>query len=276
MTAQWSNNSEYTCVRTDSIESLHKETCRRTSGYCSLVVGNGSTITYGQIGNPGVLRAGDAFDCDLNGNGVYDERFYYVSDYFDTIQSKNQGNVFDSNYGVLVYYSNFKSGVGAVDTGTAYNKDSKMAEGPLALIDQLPTTSEWSNVSLKTTERQILAEYNDTHNSDTAGSVKLPLFSYEGKAARLLTSQEVMLGCGIVKSTKKNGELDGCTFLFEKGDYATSGRATVSAWLETSYISATDAMRANAEQRAVMSTRANTTNKGLKPAIDVQKSKLLY
>ena len=276
MTAQWSDASEYVCVRVDNPASLHRETCNRTNNYCSLVVGNASTITYGQIGNPGVLRAGDAFDCDLNGNGVYDERFYYVSDYFDTVASKNQGNVFDSEYGVLIYYSNFKSGTGAVNTGIAYNSANNVSQGPVTLFNDLPTTSEWSNVSLKTTDRQILTEYDNTHNSDKTGGRDLPLFSYAGKAARLLTAQEVMQGCGIVKLTSKSGELDGCTFLFEKTDYAASGRPTVSVWLETSYTDTKGAMRANSEERRVIPSNSNLTNKGLKPAIDVPKSRLLY
>ena len=42
-----------------------------------------STITYGKLGTQGILSSGDAFDCDVNGDGIYDattERFYYVTD----------------------------------------------------------------------------------------------------------------------------------------------------------------------------------------------------
>ena len=38
--------------------------------------------TYGRLGSGSTLTVGDAFDCDVNGDGTFDstnERFYYVS-----------------------------------------------------------------------------------------------------------------------------------------------------------------------------------------------------
>ena len=60
--------------------TLHTETCSQTSTslYC---IGDGytasgsmktTTITYGNLGTKGTLTSGDAFDCDVNGDGVYD------------------------------------------------------------------------------------------------------------------------------------------------------------------------------------------------------------
>ena len=66
---------------------LHTEKC--LGSYCSGMgyKPNGSmgssTITYGSLGTASVLTSGDAFDCDVNGDGIYDaetERFYYVTD----------------------------------------------------------------------------------------------------------------------------------------------------------------------------------------------------
>ena len=49
-------------------KTLHSETCTSssTTGYCTA---GGTSITYGQLGNTGVLTSGDAFDCDVNGDG---------------------------------------------------------------------------------------------------------------------------------------------------------------------------------------------------------------
>ena len=65
---------------------LHTEECTQTDGsmFCSGAgyTANGSkgtsTITYGNLGTSGTLSSGDAFDCDVNGDGTYDpstERF---------------------------------------------------------------------------------------------------------------------------------------------------------------------------------------------------------
>ena len=54
--------------------TLHTEECTQTSNYCyaaGYVEGNkGTTITYGNENvTEGVLTSGDAFDCDVNGDG---------------------------------------------------------------------------------------------------------------------------------------------------------------------------------------------------------------
>ena len=75
--------------------TLHTEECiwNDQAGFCSgagyTTTGSKgtTTITYGNLGTSGTLTSGDAFDCDVNGDGVYDpstERFYYVSDYYNT------------------------------------------------------------------------------------------------------------------------------------------------------------------------------------------------
>ena len=48
--------------------TFHSETCTSSSitGYC---YAGGTSITYGQIGSIGTLTSGDAFDCDVNGDG---------------------------------------------------------------------------------------------------------------------------------------------------------------------------------------------------------------
>ena len=86
--------------------TLHTETCSQTSKYCADDgYASGDTITYGSLGTSGTLASGDAFDCDVNGDGNFDsetERFYYVSDYYNTTTK-----AFESDTAVLIYYNNF-------------------------------------------------------------------------------------------------------------------------------------------------------------------------
>ena len=59
---------------------LHTEECKKTSttydcsgaGYTTSGSKGTSTITYGNLGTNGTLSSGDAFDCDVNGDGEYD------------------------------------------------------------------------------------------------------------------------------------------------------------------------------------------------------------
>ena len=92
--------------------TLHTEECTQkdTTNYCGgagyTIAGSRgtTTITYGNLGTSGALTSGDAFDCDVNGDGVYDsntERFYYVSDYYNT-----STKAFESDTAVLIYYNN--------------------------------------------------------------------------------------------------------------------------------------------------------------------------
>ena len=270
MVAQWIDHPAVICKRVTDSTKLHTEQCSRANKFCAVAVGNGNTITYGRAKNLGTtLEAGDAFNCDLNADEEFDdttERFYYVSKYFDTTTFE-----FDSNYGVFVYYSYYRSETGPVTTGLAYHTGNLNYEGPVNLINTLPKTSEWSTIRLKTTERQILAESGTTHNSLVTGNKNLPLYSYQGKAARLLTIQELMRGCNIPQLNNGNdGSLDICYFIFENTNYANDSYPTYGPWLETANYGTTNSMwRANSENRGLLGSSANATNKGIKPTIDV-------
>ena len=95
--------NKYICKRATV---LHTEECK--GQYCANAgykVGGSygtTTITYGSLGVSGSLVSGDAFDCDVNGDGVYDsetERFYYVTDMEE-----------NSNVAALIYYNNVSEG----------------------------------------------------------------------------------------------------------------------------------------------------------------------
>ena len=181
-------------------ETLHTEKCEQTDNtyYCSGAGFAGKTITYGTV--PGKeLKSGDAFDCDVNGDGTYDEnteRFYYVTDMNDSTA-------------VLIYYNNVSKGKPSNNKLAAYDASGENFHGPRTAIEELPSTSEWENVSLTSNVRSIIAQ--DGANSTTGGPLPVS-FSYSGKAARLLTTQEINQACDITSGTQIVGELDKCNY----------------------------------------------------------------
>ena len=263
-----------------SATTLHTEECTQTdsSSYCS---GDGytasgsmgtTTITYGNLGTTGTLTSGDAFDCDVNGDGVYDsatERFYYVSDMTNGITQ-------DSNTAVLIYYNNVSGGVASNSTVYAYDSSGKNNNGPVTAKEQLPTTNQWSNVSLTNTIRAITNQSGG--NTTNAGNLPTT-FSYVGYAARLLTVQEVSNGCGFTVGSFTNGELSSkCKYLMENTKYSSSSLKTYGGWLESPYASKpSGAWIVNADLRSVNSYSVSGAGYyGVRPAIEVSKTNIDY
>ena len=114
---------------------LHEEACKNSSsGGCANNGGyrTNDTISYGSLASEDSPKAGDAFDCDVNFDGVYDpatERFYYLH----TLDGK----------AVMFYYDNL------VQADKEY---------PDAL-GYLPTTSTWSNPDLTTYDNNRTARF---------------------------------------------------------------------------------------------------------------------
>ena len=273
----------HSCVQKTNIKcqratTLHTEPCTNSStlehcqadGYAL----NG-TITYGNtIITNGVLTVGDAFDCDINGDNTYDaaiERFYYVSDYYDTSTKQ-----FNDKVAVLVYYSNTDDGV-ASPTTVAYDSSNKNYNGPVTAIGDLPTTTQWSNIRLYKDTRQILAQNNAT--STTGGTLPLS-FGYSGYSARLLTYQELYHGCYDynINITSTNGLSTNCQFLFERTKYADSSQATYGSWLESPHASdASNVYYLDSFSRRANSSYTNSTvNYGARPTIEILKSEISY
>ena len=255
---------------------LHTEICSNedNSGFCQTdgYELNG-TITYGNLGTKGILTSGDAFDCDVNGDGVYDsatERFYYVSD-------MTNGVTTDANTAVLIYYNNVSGGVASNSTGYVYDSSEQNNNGPAAAIEQLPTTSQWNNVTLTNTKRTIT---NENGGSTTSAGNLPTAFSYEGYAARLLTYQEVYNGCydGSTSINSTKGLSTKCKYLMENTSYSSSSLKTSGGWLESpSFKSTTGAWSTLAYSRYVYSCSVyNPTDSGVRPAIEVPKSNILY
>ena len=255
--------------------TLHTEKCTQTdsSHYCR---GDGyalnDTITYGNLGTTGTLTTGDAFDCDVNGDGVYDsatERFYYVSD-------MTNGVTQDSNTAVLIYYNNVSGGLPSNSTSYAYDVNGHAyTNGPITAKGQLPTTSQWKNVSLINVTRNITRNITDEKNT-----VRKSAFSYEGYAARLLTVQEVSTGCGFtLGSSVAAGELSSkCKYLMENTKYSSSSIKTYGELLESPDASNSgNAWLVSAFDRIVFSDLVdNAYEYGVRPAIEVLKSNISY
>ena len=262
--------------------TLHTEECTQTdeSLYCSRegYIASGSkgtsTITYGNLGTKGSLNSGDAFDCDVNGDGEYNpgtERFYYVSDYYNTSTKK-----FESDTAVLIYFNNVNSGNPSTDSTYAYDSSGENWHGPRTLIAQLPTKNQWGNVSLKNVTRTI---FNEISGNTTTGGALPSNFSYEGYAARLLTVEEIR------QATRKSniptlevGELNNAIYLMENTRFSSKNNGPWAWWLENS-----SSNYSNVAQNASGNTCNVNGNyvqdaggNGVRPAIEVSKINIDY
>ena len=220
-------------------------------------------ITYGTVPDK-ELKSGDAFDCDVNGDGEYNpdiERFYYVTD-------------IDDDTAVLIYYNNVSNGKPSNSTTYAYDSSGKNNNGPVTAIEELPSTSEWRNVSLTSNERSIVTE-NGT-NSTTGGPLP-DSFSYAGKAARLLTIQEVRKATGIRNiPTWQVGELDNFNYLLENTKYSNASIGNNGYWLENARSDiSTYAWHVYGATRLVNDNPVDNAI-GVRPAIEVPKSNIEY
>ena len=253
--------------------TLHTEECTQTDSnlYCS---GAGytesgskgtSTITYGNLGTSGTLSSGDAFDCDVNGDGTYDpntERFYYVTDMNDTTA-------------VLIYYNNVSAGIPKKNSSYAYDVSGENWHGPGTAIAQLPTTSQWNNVRLTSNLRSIMTDVGE--NTTIGGSLPSN-FSYAGYAARLLTLQEVRQGTGLTSiPIWKAGELDNFAYLLENTKFS-SNNAPWAWWLENARSdNSMNSWLVRGSSRSVDSNPVSLVGGiGVRPSIEVSKTNIEY
>ena len=247
------------CIRATT---LHTETCTQTStrdhcsasGYTASGSKGTTTITYGNTTTiSGALVTGDAFDCDINGDGTFDpttERFYYVSNYYDTTKKKYYDKV-----AVLIYYSSVIDGV-ANSSPSPYDCSGENNNGPVTAREELPTNAQWSNIRLYKDTRQILS-YEDAIET-SAGSLPKD-FSYAGYSARLLTYQEAYIGCLSFNNmlSQGNGFLDNkCQFLLEGTKFSNSSLPS-GLWLETPYRNSIDTTFVSTSMRSLHMGNSN-------------------
>ena len=262
--------------------TLHTEECTQTdttyycsgAGYTTSGSKGTSTITYGNLGTSGTLASGDAFDCDVNGDGEYNpgtERFYYVSDYYNT-----STKVFESDTAVFIYYNNVNTGNPDNSKLYAYDSSGENWHGPRTAITELPTTSQWNNVSLKNDIRLITT--NSGGNTTTGGTTPSN-FSYAGYAARFLTIEEVR-----VAINNNNipdwilGELDKYIYLLENTKFSSDNNLALSWWLENARSdSSEDAYYVHSHTRSVSNKPvSNSSDRSVRPAIEVSKKNIDY
>ena len=266
-------NKKIICKRASTLRT--EECVENKSTYnCTGAGLSGQTITYGNLGSKGTLSSGDAFDCDVNGDGKYNpetERFYYVSDYYNTSTKE-----FESGTAVLIYYNNVSNGEPSTNAISAYDSSGENFHGPVTAIEQLPTTSQWSNVSLKNNVRAIL---NENGGNTTKGETLPDSFSYAGYSARLLTIQEVRKATKNENiPTKQEGELDNFNYLLEKTKYSNPNVGNWGYWLETPYLNnSVDAWSLSGDASHIYYTGvSNEVYRGVRPVIEVSRSNIEY
>ena len=228
--------------------------------------------TFGNLGTSGTLTSGDAFDCDVNGDGVYDsgtERFYYVSDYYNTSTKS-----FESDISVLIYYNNVNAGNPDNSKLYAYDSSGENFHGPRTAIKELPTTSQWSNISLKNTTRSIL---NESGSGTTTGGTLPNDFSYVEYAARFLTVQETNIACK-TNGVWDNGKLNSCIYMLENTSYESNNIVNSGYWLENALSSDAGGVWTIYSANVYIDNYyvSYTGDFGVRPAIEVSKTNMEY
>lgn len=196
-------SAEIKCIRAMDI---HHKSCNSHPNYgCRNYVSgtdySSLALDFGTQGNSTTgLRYGDAFDCDVNGDGIFDdtsERFYYINDYYDTDELD-----FNHDYAVLIwYYWSY------IPFDTSGRFDAIVRNNPAGYVGpniaylQLPDTSKWGNVSLYKSNRQLLdfegqktyrvAASNMSVLTPDDARYQLGRFDYGNKTARFPTVQEL-------------------------------------------------------------------------------------
>ena len=240
--------------------SLHNTSClgyQNNIGCYASGVAAYSNMTYGSLGTTGTLTKGDAFDCDVNGDKVYDsetERFYLLHS--------------DENTATLIYYSN------TIDGEHTLNKDYTAwgNRAPSIAIRNLPTTEQWTdNRIIYPTKRQIKYKLYDELEIITDE------FDYTGFAARLLSIEDLIkMGYDILNDNQdlENISLKNDTFLLENTIYSNTNYPQ-SYWTEIWYSSRiyTDAYWVDGLKVSIYGEDSSVTNnnnkEGTRPVIDI-------
>ena len=196
--------------------TLHNTTiCNRSDSYgCNATgqAGNGNPITYGTIPN-GTPKAGDAYDCKVTKDGDYTERFYYVGS--------------DGANSTLIYYKNMSD-----QSDYAYDSSNQNNHGPRTAYSALPSTTVWDNPNIISPGTR---EIKNENNGDSTSGGKIESFSYADRAARFLTSQELVNSCSSISTVRSytTGGLDGCNWLMENIGQYEGTSWSYGYWLET-------------------------------------------
>ena len=252
---------------------LHQDECNMTAYFSCKTLGytldgdkHTTTIIYGDLGTAGILTSGDAFDCDVNGDGNYDpdtERFYYLKTY--------------DNYASLIYYNNTVNGLPDSTTTVAYYSPGKNYLGPIDAVKHLPTTTQWSKVQLSNTERSIVTE---TGGKRTATGTLPATFSYAGYSARLPILQDIIGVCIDSYEDDDYFSIDTCDYLLESTKFVNANNAE-GYWLENPTSNKNQCMFSISNAAHIAGYNGcsypnNNSTSGVRPVIEVPLNKIEY
>ena len=107
-----------------------------------------------------------------------------------------------------------------------------------------------------------------------ASNKDLPLFNYNGRAARLLTYQEIDTSCGLPGRKIK----DECNFVYENTKYASDNIRNNGFYLEAAFANDTTCVWAAYSKYLIYDYGYGSVddNRAARPTIDVPKSKIAY
>ena len=280
-TSDNSNNNNIICIKATT---LHQTTCQYesgTNGCLNSATGysSGSPITYGHTDSTKLVNGeltsgtstGYALDCDLTGTGTnYNERFYYVSDlmYYDTT---NSTVAYDSDYAVLIYYSNVANKVATPSSTLAYyTSDENWHGASSTFMSNMPLSTDWINTLKRDGSGNSFRQLVNNADATSGNGNTYANYDYTAYGGRLLTYQEVVTGCGGETNLHTK-----CEFLMENTRYEVDS-GPYGYWLDTprsSYSSRVYSV--NGRGRALGSSSASSSARyGLRPAIEVLKSNI--
>ncbi len=180
------------CMKAKS-GTLHEETCTSGGGCLEHGYSAGATITYGNIPGNGNPVVGDAYDCDVNNDGVYSpttERFYFVRKTTDKA--------------ILVHYTSFDEN-GQMDSSSSRgNYSYDLGKTYLPSIS-FPQGAAWSNPDLT---------------------------SFEGKTSRYINHDDLISACGGTVVYNDASYLSTCQFFLENSRYQSGMLGRLGIWVD--------------------------------------------
>ena len=219
---------------------------------------------YGKIPS-GTIEVGDAFDCDVNGNNVFEkeERFYYLA--------PENGEEGSTRY-VLIYSSNtalFLTNIviPVIDKTVAYSSGvlSDIQAKPATAYKSLPPANTWNNTAL-------LAP-GTVNITDENRAVKVPNFNYGDTLTRFPRLTEIMSATKSLafSNLTNHDSLSAYSFLFEN-------LGTIKGyWFEeVASSSKTEGWVVNNTSKSITKVSTGSTEYGTRPVIVVEKENVYF
>ena len=174
--------------------TLHNtEVCAQGAGSgCRIFHALNDNIEYGTIPEASGFSPGDAYNCDVNNDGVYNasnERFYFLREIVDG----------DDDTLAFVHYTSFDA------TGQMDSSKSRGSYAYDVAITYLPTTTTWPGEGLVTFANN--------------------------KASRFLQLADIQAACG-TETFRTTSDFSTCQFLFETSRFQSESLGRAGIWLE--------------------------------------------